>query len=53
MALNAGYNVTNFMFECNGKSAGYLSSFTAPTYEVEEIKQALNYIKTNLAPIYT
>jgi hypothetical protein len=41
MALNAGFNLTNFIYEVNGKAAGYLSSFTAPTYEVEEIKQAL------------
>ena len=41
MALSAGYNVTNFALDINGKYGGYLSSFTAPTYEVEEIKQAL------------
>ncbi len=41
MALNAGYNVTNFALDINGQYGGYLSSFTAPTVEVEEIKQAL------------
>ena len=41
MALKAGYNITNFAVDINGAFGGYLSSFTAPTYEVEEIKQAL------------
>jgi hypothetical protein len=41
MALKAGYNVTNFVFDIDGEMGGYLSSFTPPTYEVEEIKQAL------------
>ena len=41
MALNAGYNVTNFVLDIDGEMGGYLSSFTAPTYEVEEISQAL------------
>jgi hypothetical protein len=41
MALSAGYNVTNFVLDIDGERGGYLSSFTAPTYEIEEIKQAL------------
>jgi hypothetical protein len=41
MALSAGYNVTNFVLDINGIPGGYLSSFTAPSIEVEEIKQAL------------
>jgi hypothetical protein len=41
MALKAGYNITNFVFDIDGEMGGYLSSFTPPTYEVEEIKQAL------------
>jgi hypothetical protein len=41
MALNAGYNVTNFVLDIDGEQGGYLSSFTAPTYEAEEIKQSL------------
>lgn len=41
MALNAGYNVTNFYLDIDGEAGGYLSSFTAPTVEVEEISQAL------------
>jgi hypothetical protein len=41
MALTTGHAITNFIYEVNGMAAGYLSSFTAPTYEVEEIKQAL------------
>ena len=41
MAIAAGYSVTNLYVEINGKASGFLSSFTPPTYEVEEIKQAL------------
>lgn len=41
MALKAGYNVTNFVLDMDGDMSGYLSSFTAPTIEVEEIKQPL------------
>ncbi len=41
MALNAGYNATNFVLDLNGIQGGFLSAFTPPTYEVEEIKQAL------------
>jgi hypothetical protein len=42
MSIKAGhYAVSNFHIELDGKSGGYLSSFDAPTYEVEEIAQAL------------
>lgn len=41
MALKAGYNVSNFALELGGKTAGYLSSFQPPSYEVEEIAQGL------------
>jgi hypothetical protein len=41
MALKLGYNVSNFALELGGKTAGYLSSFQAPSYEVEEISQGL------------
>ena len=41
MALKAGYNVTNFVLDFDGEQGGYLSAFTAPTLEVEEIKQSL------------
>lgn len=41
MALKLGYNVSNFVLELGGKTAGYLSSFQAPSYEVEEITQGL------------
>jgi len=40
MAIAAGYNVTNLYVEINGKAGGFLSSFTPPTHEVEQIKQA-------------
>jgi hypothetical protein len=41
MALTTGYNISNVFLEIDGKPGGSLSSFTPPTYEVEEIKQAL------------
>ena len=34
------YAISNFSVEIDGESAGYLSSFTPPSYEVEEITQA-------------
>jgi hypothetical protein len=42
MSIKAGhYAVSNFHCEIDGQSAGYLSSFQAPSYEVEEIKASL------------
>lgn len=38
---NGQYAVSNFHWEIDGKSAGYLSSFQAPSYEVEDISQSL------------
>jgi len=42
MSINAGqYAVSNFHIEVDGASGGYLSSFQPPSYEVEDISQAL------------
>ena len=42
MSIKAGhYTVSNFHTEIDGQAAGYLSSFQAPSYEVEDISQAL------------
>lgn len=42
MSINAGqYAVSNFHIEVDGQSGGYLSSFQAPSYEVEDISQSL------------
>jgi hypothetical protein len=42
MSIKAGqYAVSNFHIEVDGQSGGYLSSFQAPSYEVEDISQAL------------
>ena len=41
-SIKAGhYAVSNFHIEVDGKSAGYLSSFQAPSYEVEDVSQCL------------
>jgi hypothetical protein len=42
MSIKQGhYAVSNFHIEIDGQSGGYLSSFQAPSYEVEDISQAL------------
>jgi len=42
MSIKLGqYAVSNFHTEIDGNAAGYLSSFQAPSYEVEDISQAL------------
>jgi len=38
---NGQYAVSNFHWEIDGKSAGYLSSFEPPSYEVDDISQSL------------
>lgn len=38
---NKGYNTTNFVVQLNGQAGGYLTSFTAPTYEADKITMAL------------
>lgn len=42
MSIKAGhYAVSNFHIEVDGASGGYLSSFQAPSYEVDDISQSL------------
>jgi len=42
MSIKQGhYAVSNFHIEVDGASGGYLSSFQAPSYEVEDVSQAL------------
>jgi hypothetical protein len=42
MSIKGGhYAVANFHTEIDGEAAGYLSSFAPPSYEVEEVAQAL------------
>lgn len=42
MSIKQGhYAVSNFYIEVDGKSGGYLSSFQAPSYEVEDVSQSL------------
>jgi len=42
MSIKLGhYAVSNFHSEIDGQAAGYLSSFQAPDYEVDDISQAL------------
>jgi len=41
MALKLGYNVSNFVLELAGETRGYLSSFSPPSMEVDEITQGL------------
>lgn len=42
MSIAAGqYAVSNFHIEVDGQSGGYLSSFQAPSYEVEDVSQSL------------
>jgi hypothetical protein len=42
MSIKQGhYAVSNFHSEIDGKSSGYLSSFQAPDYEVEDVSQGL------------
>lgn len=42
MSIKQGhYAVSNFNIEVDGVSGGYLSSFQAPSYEVEDVSQAL------------
>jgi hypothetical protein len=42
MSINGGhYAVSNFHTEIDGEAAGYLTSFTPPKYEVEEITNSL------------
>lgn len=42
MSIKAGQHaVSNFSVEIDGQSAGYLSSFQAPSYEVEEVSSSL------------
>jgi hypothetical protein len=42
MSIKQGhYAVSNFHIEVDGQSGGYLSSFQAPDYEVEDVSQAL------------
>lgn len=46
MPIKLGYNTSNFVLELNGKTYGYLRSFTPPTYEgIEEINQDLGRTK--------
>lgn len=42
MSIKQGhYAVSNFHIEVDGKSGGYLSSFQAPSYEIEDVSQSL------------
>lgn len=41
MALDKGYNTTNFVVTLNGVAGGYLTSFSPPSYEADAIKMAL------------
>ena len=42
MSIKAGhYAVSNFHIEVDGASGGYLSSFQAPSYEIEDVSQSL------------
>jgi hypothetical protein len=42
MSIKQGhYAVSNFHIEVDGASGGYLSSFQAPSYEIEDVSQAL------------
>jgi hypothetical protein len=42
MSIKTGhYAVSNFHIEIDGQSGGYLSSFQAPSYEIEDVSQAL------------
>jgi len=41
MALKLGHAVSNFALELGGKTAGYLSSFQAPSYEADVVEQGL------------
>lgn len=54
MALNTIAAVSKFTVDVDGASAGYLSSFQAPTYEMEEVQGGLGpdyqYVKTSGLP---